>query len=129
VGLKPGGANTAGEILAAVATTPPGTQFDMFASSQPGYWTNPAAEGWDGDRFYLLRNGDGEPAGAIWITIWDSAADRDEFVAAYEGTPAGESAETWLAGERAAVFTYGGASQAGHVIQDALLTGEGSLLR
>ena len=53
-------------------------------------WTTPVAQGWGGDRFYLLAAGtDRAEAGralaelrGVWITAWDSTADRDEFVGA-----------------------------------------------
>jgi hypothetical protein len=37
-----------------------------------------AAQGWDGDRFGLLRTDNG--AGIVWVTVWDSATDKAEFV-------------------------------------------------
>jgi hypothetical protein len=129
LGVEIAAVNTAGEILTAVATTPPGTELDMMASSAPGYWTNEAATGWDGDRFYLLRDAGGDEAGAVWITVWDTPADRDEFVATYEATVAGGMGTTWLAGERVAVFSYGGADEAARGIRDALQEEETALLR
>ncbi|UCG74740.1 MAG: hypothetical protein JSV95_08185 [Gemmatimonadota bacterium] len=39
-----------------------------------------AAEGWDGDRYRLLRDGDGEVL--IWVTVWDTARDAAQFAAA-----------------------------------------------
>jgi hypothetical protein len=41
-----------------------------------------AAAGWDGDAYALLVR-DGEQA-LVWYTAWDSSADADEFVDAYE---------------------------------------------
>lgn len=40
-----------------------------------------AAAGWDGDRYRLLRDGDGREA-LIWATVWDSAEEAEEFAAA-----------------------------------------------
>lgn len=40
-----------------------------------------AAEGWDGDQYAVYVNGDDEVL--VFVTAWDSAADREEFVAAY----------------------------------------------
>ena len=42
-----------------------------------------AADGWDGDRFVLLENGDGSRA-LVWVSVWDSASQRDRFVEALE---------------------------------------------
>lgn len=36
-----------------------------------------AARGWDGDRYRLLRDGDGEAL--VWVTVWDSERDAAEF--------------------------------------------------
>ncbi len=40
-----------------------------------------AAEGWDGDAYALIGNGD--DLALVWYTVWDSAADADEFIDAY----------------------------------------------
>ena len=37
-----------------------------------------AARGWDGDRYRVLRAGDGR--GIVWVTVWDSALDAAQFV-------------------------------------------------
>ncbi len=39
------------------------------------------AEGWDGDLYLLLEKADGARA-LVWVSVWDSAGQRDEFVAA-----------------------------------------------
>lgn len=44
--------------------------------------TAPMATGWDGDRFALVDR-DGATS-LVWASVWDSAADRDAFVAAFE---------------------------------------------
>lgn len=46
-----------------------------------------AAAGWGGDRLAVAEGPDGEWAMA-WRVAWDSAADADEFVAAYRATAA-----------------------------------------
>ena len=38
-----------------------------------------AAEGWDGDRYMVVRTPRGE--GIVWATVWDSAVDAGEFLA------------------------------------------------
>jgi hypothetical protein len=37
-----------------------------------------AAQGWDGDRYRILRTPNG--GGIVWISVWDSATDKAEFV-------------------------------------------------
>ncbi|HEY3225477.1 MAG TPA: hypothetical protein VGK61_00615 [Planctomycetota bacterium] len=41
-----------------------------------------AAEGWDGDRYYVFENGKGALAG-VWFTVWDTEEDAREFFDAY----------------------------------------------
>jgi len=39
------------------------------------------AQGWDGDRFALFSPaGGGTPDGMVWVSVWDSEAQRDAFV-------------------------------------------------
>jgi hypothetical protein len=49
-------------------------------------WTNAAASGWGGDRWYLYR--DGGSAAVVAATVWDSERDAREFEAALK-PPAG----------------------------------------
>ena len=51
-----------------------------------------AADGWDGDLFSVQRGADGATA-LIWITVWDSTQDADQF---------SEQAGAWLARRGAA---------------------------
>lgn len=73
--------NTAGELLAAILTTPANQKLDPMAAGMPTYWTNTAAQGWGGDRFYLLHGQ--EASASVWVTLWDTAKDREEFESAY----------------------------------------------
>ena len=41
-----------------------------------------AAEGWDGDRYFIFSKGKGAIAG-VWMTLWDTEEDAKEFFAAY----------------------------------------------
>ena len=77
--------NTAGELLAAILTTPANQKLDPMSAAAPTYWTNTAAEGWGGDRFYLIQDPQkkGAAPASVWITLWDSAKDREEFESAY----------------------------------------------
>lgn len=88
--------DTVGEMLIAILTTPPDKKMNLEGMPLADSWTNLAAKGWGGDRFYLLAAGpNADAAGAtlrdakgVWITLWDTPADRDEFVAALEKIPA-----------------------------------------
>jgi hypothetical protein len=53
-----------------------------------GAQANSAAEGWDGDRFRLLRSPDGAHA-LLWYSVWDDAAAADRFAASMERVLAG----------------------------------------
>ncbi len=83
-------ADTVGEMLTAILTSPSDTRPNIMAMQSADAWTNQAATGWGGDRFYLLATGDTldaakkslkDPKG-VWVTTWDSPRDRDEFLAA-----------------------------------------------
>jgi hypothetical protein len=82
VGLNVSHEQTAGELLCAIVTQRRGAAMDGLTADQ---WTNPAAAGWGGDRFYLVGSaGEQTPAG-IWFTLWDTPQDRTEFLNAYRG--------------------------------------------
>jgi hypothetical protein len=44
-----------------------------------------AAQGWGGDRYRVVRNGDGKLVGSI-ATVWDSETDAKQFAAAYRSS-------------------------------------------
>jgi len=94
--------DTLGELLTAVLTRSRDSKVAVDQLQTLAAWTNAAATGWDGDRFYLLASGADaieaqrsldNPRG-VWITTWDSERDRDEFRAALEAgsVPAGTAA-------------------------------------
>ncbi len=107
--------NTVGELLTGILTTPPDRPPVLATMQSADGWTTPAAEGWGGDRFYLLARGSSRAEAArsltgvlgVWVTAWDSPGDRDEFVAALPGgsIPSGFSVE--LLGTRGAVVLIG----------------------
>ncbi|MGW8265328.1 MAG: hypothetical protein ACWGSQ_03110 [Longimicrobiales bacterium] len=43
------------------------------------------AQGWDGDRFALLRSEADGADGLVWASVWDSEDQRDAFVSALKG--------------------------------------------
>ncbi len=91
--------DTFGELLIAILTTPRDKLPDLTSMQTADAWTTPAAAGWGGDRFYLLASGASAADAArslknlkgVWVTVWDTHADREEFVTALAaaGMPAG----------------------------------------
>jgi len=107
--------DTLGEMLCAILTTPPDAKPDLLAMPMAEGWTSPAARGWGGDRFYLVCAGSTaeeaartvkDPQG-LWITLWDTPADRDEFLEALEKTPAAGERSSMRLGNLGAVIFYG----------------------
>jgi len=107
--------DTIGELLTAVLTQPRDASPGLAQLQAAASWTNGGASGWGGDRFYLLATGNTpeearrslkDPRG-VWITTWDTPADRDEFAAALEkgSPPAGYS--LWPAGDAGAIVFVG----------------------
>lgn len=55
-----------------------GTRLFLFQHLKNNTQAIGAAQGWDGDRFGLLRTVNG--GGIAWVTVWDSPTDKAEFV-------------------------------------------------
>lgn len=74
---------TLGEMVMAVVTSNPKHRLNLTLMARPDYWTNRAATGWGGDRFYLLAEDaarvDGAGTAAVWVSAWDTAADARQF--------------------------------------------------
>jgi len=87
--------DTLGELLTAILTTPPGVRPSLVSMGVASMWTNDGAAGWGGDRFYLVASGSDSAAAArdpkqprgLWLTVWDTPRDRDEFRRTYERRP------------------------------------------
>jgi hypothetical protein len=127
--------NTVGEALCAVLTRTPSDGFSVMTAASASAWTNAAASGWGGDRFYLLgaagadgpsagatRDASTRPARGMWITAWDTPTDRDEFVAAYAPVAEARGAVAVIVGERSAVYVYGFTGDAGRYAVAAIVT-------
>jgi hypothetical protein len=108
------GTDTIGEMLTAMLTSPPGTAVNL-QNLQSAAWTNAAASGWGGDRFYLLASGDTveaardglkDPKG-VWVTAWDTAKDRDEFLASLPQGSLASGAVAEAAGPSVAIVYFG----------------------
>ena len=113
-GLRVVHKDTFGELLCALLAWPQDKRINPLTVPSPGSWTNDAAMGWGGDRFFLLVADEAggtseatrrEPVG-LWFTMWDSPQDRDEFVAAYNAARALGSRVSVMLGDRTAVFFY-----------------------
>lgn len=80
--------NTLGEIGLAMCTDPLKRrkglkgQLAMLGAK----YTNRAAEGWDGDRFLVLGNGDARVL--VGHSVWDSSKDARQFASALDGLSA-----------------------------------------
>jgi hypothetical protein len=103
--------DTLGEMLTAILTAPADAPRDLIGLQSVGAWTNAGAAGWGGDRFYLLADGQNSALSTtkglqgVWVTAWDSAKDRDEFLAALEtGSPAPNSVAVPVGPRVAIVF-------------------------
>ncbi len=53
-------------------------ELSLFLEEHLGVGADSAAEGWDGDRFRLLRSPRGERT-LVWYSVWDDAASADGF--------------------------------------------------
>jgi hypothetical protein len=66
-------------------------EFRVLLREHLGPGADTLANGWDGDRYALLRASD-ETDGLVWVSVWDSVEERDRFLAGFrtavEGFPA-----------------------------------------
>jgi hypothetical protein len=106
--------DTIGELLCAILTSPDDQKLNPMAMPVPGYWSNAAAAGWGGDRFFLLTtdpeaNASGKRKGlrGIWFTAWDTPNDRRQFVEAYQAHRTIRSRATLKLGKLGAIFLFG----------------------
>src|SRR5262249_55141265 len=107
--------NTVGELLCALLTDDSEKELNIMASSMASYWTNDAATGWGGDRFYLLAEGSDTKAAAkelkglrgVWIKAWDTPEDRVEFVDDYLTERTLLSRRSFKLSPSVHVFTFG----------------------
>jgi hypothetical protein len=125
--------DTVGELLCAVLTNPKGRKLNPQLMGSANYWTNTAAKGWGGDRFFLVATGDAGKAGAgagagagvgaargVWITAWDSAKDAEEFVSAYEERNQDAARVTVRIGTKMAAFLFGFGKEESPALAEAL---------
>jgi hypothetical protein len=104
--------DTLGELLTAILTAPRDEVRRLADLQSAAAWTNVGAEGWGGDRFYLLGSRSDSDAlkttdglQGVWMTAWDTPKDRDEFLAALDkGSPAPNSVAVPIGRQLAVVF-------------------------
>ncbi|MFO8015338.1 MAG: hypothetical protein R6X20_18810 [Phycisphaerae bacterium] len=107
--------DTVGELLIAILTNPPGVRRSLLGMNTASAWTNRGAAGWGGDRFYLLAAGpDAETAGrdlkdlrGVWVTLWDTPGDRNEFIETYARGRRGSEHVLVTFGNLGAVVCFG----------------------
>lgn len=117
-----------GELLCAILTADPDEPFDVMQSANPAYWTNDAAQGWGGDRFFLVADGTDEKTAArerknprgVWVTMWDTPDDRKEFIEDFEAHRPDPQRRLIRLGDRVAIFTFGFAAEAHAALETAL---------
>lgn len=123
--------DTLGELLSAVLTSPADRKVNPMAMGMPGYWTNEGAKGWGGDRFYLLAPRPVEESAAhqpeglcgLWITLWDTSEDRDEFIDAYEKHRPLPSRRIVKLGSRGAACFFDFCEEAERALEESLKAG------
>ena len=82
-----------------------GTRLLLFHHLKDNMTAIGAAQGWDGDRYRILRTENG--GGIVWVTVWDTPTDKAEFVDAL-GQAIGRRYRTGAPSVRAGVRTYEG---------------------
>jgi hypothetical protein len=101
--------------LCAIVTAPADRPFNPMVMMMPNGWTNDAAMGWGGDRFFLIADDAGESSASekpnrlygLWLTLWDTPQDLEEFVAAYEAHRPMPSRSVLRLKNNTAVFFFG----------------------
>ena len=58
-------------------------EFQVLLGEHLGSDGRSLAQGWDGDRYALLRAPDGS-YGLVWVSVWDSPMERDRFVGGFQ---------------------------------------------
>lgn len=117
-----------GELLCAILASDPADEFDMLLSASPDYWTNDAAKGWGGDRFFLIADGPDEKAASkdlknrrgVWVTMWDTSDDREEFIDDFVHFRPDPTRRLIRIGARVAVFTFAFSADAHAAFETAL---------
>jgi hypothetical protein len=107
--------DTLGELLTAILTEPRGANRDLGKLQSASAWTNAGAAGWGGDRFFLLSSSRAQTDASrqtrvlqgVWVTAWDTPADRDEFMTALEKGGLPTTASVLPVATRLAIVFFG----------------------
>ncbi len=70
-------------------------EFEVFLEEHLGRDGRALAQGWDGDRYALLKGPDGA-GGLVWVSVWDSEGERNRFVDGFQPALAGLRAPATL---------------------------------
>jgi len=122
--------DTYGEAIASLLTRPKYLKASPSLMDAASYWITPAASGWGGDRFYLLGAGPTADEAArnlkdlkgVWVTLWDTPKDRDEFLAAYHANGPTPLTGAIKLGTLGAVFFFEITSDERQAAEEALNT-------
>jgi hypothetical protein len=85
-----------------------GTRLLLFQHLKNNAVAIGAAQGWDGDRYRIVRSPGG--GGIVWVTVWDTPTDKAEFVDAL-GQAIGRRYRTGAPELRAGTRTYRGSGR------------------
>ena len=85
-----------------------GTRLFLFQHLKNNSEAIAAAQGWDGDRYRILRTANG--GGIVWVSVWDTPTDKAEFVDAL-GQAIGRRYRTGPVSVRGTVRIYRGAGR------------------
>ena len=76
-----------------------GTRLFIFKHTKDQDQSIRASNGWDGDRYALVKTPNGDAF--VWVTVWDSQGDAAEFMSAIDGVMSGRfHAKPRVTGER-----------------------------
>ena len=129
--------DTLGEMLCALLTHSKKWKLDANRMAASAFWTNPAASGWGGDRFFLLtgakdpKSWEKEPQSlcGVWLTAWDTPKDRTEFLEALAQRPVAGRSEPILLGDKAAGFVFQGSEAMAAELKQGLPGAAATLFR
>jgi hypothetical protein len=63
-------------------------ELTVLLAEHKGQGAEGLAQGWDGDRYVLVRSPSGEE-GMVWASVWDAETDRDRFLSGFQGSMTG----------------------------------------
>jgi len=63
-------------------------ELTVLLAEHKGQGAEGLAQGWDGDRYVLVRRPGGEE-GMVWASVWDAETDRDRFLSGFQGSMTG----------------------------------------